>query len=80
MSMLWWNPYKVNPSIYIYILFIYFFFLKKAQIPAGGDVLLETFSEAISQIRNFHTPILIFFNFHRVSSVLSSFVFPSFLL
>ena len=76
MSMLWWNPYKVNPSTHIYIVFL----KKKAQIPAGGDVLLETFSETISQIRNFHTPILIFFNFHRVSSVLSSFVFPSFLL
>lgn len=79
MSMLWWNPYKVNLSVYIYCLFFYFF-LKKAQIPAGGDVLLETFSEAISQIRNFHTPILIFFNFHRMSSVLSSFVFPLFWL
>lgn len=67
-------------SVYIYIVYLFNFFLKKAQIPASGDVLLETFSEAISQIRNFHTPILIFFNFHRVSSVLSSFVFPLFLL
>ena len=63
--------------MYVYI-YIYRYIYICAQIPAGGDVLLEKFSEAFSQIRNFHTPILIFFNFHRLSSVLYSFVFFSF--